>query len=106
MAARGIDDNKAIMAFSIQMGNMNKESFPGQYHNLAMISWMLTYFWLPQQVFRGEKNKQDGQKMIWTILLPHFTDKGMKRFKAFFGKEYLDKMGPPFELDINSLMSF
>lgn len=106
MAAAGIEDNKAIMAFSIEMGNMKQESFQGQYHNLAMISWMLTYFWLPQQVFRGEKNKEDGQKLIWTILLPHFTAKGMKRFKAFFGKEYLENLGPPFELDINSLMSF
>lgn len=106
MAARGIEDNKAIMAFSIEMGNLKKESFPGQYHNLAFISWMLIYFWLPQQVIRGEKCKDDGQKLIWTILLPHFTAKGLKRFKSFFGKDYVDNLGPAFELDLQSLIQF
>ena len=84
MTEQTIEDNKANIAFSIQIGNMRPESYPGMYNNIAMITWMLTFFWLPQQVIRGEKSKEDGERLIWSILIPHFTEKGIKSFTKFY----------------------
>lgn len=106
LTQRTIEDNKATIAFSIKVGNMKPETLPGMYHNIAFITWMLTFFWLSQQVIRGEKSREDGEKMIWSILLPHFTDKGIQSFKSFFGTEYYESLGEAFELDIQNLLSF
>lgn len=101
-----IQDNKATIAFSIKVGNMKTETIPGTYANIAFITWMLTFFWLSQQIIRGEKTREDGEKMIWSILLPHFTEKGIQSFQAFFGKDYLESLGEPFEMDLNMMFSF
>ena len=101
-----IKDNKAAIAFSIKMGNMKPEPIPGMYSNIAFITWMLTFFWLSQQIIRGKKTKEDGEKMIWSILIPHFTEKGTQSFKAFFGDDYYKSLGPSFEADLNTLISF
>jgi len=106
MTKQSITQNKHIIAFSLEVGNMKPEPFPGLYNNLSTITWMLTFFWLPQQVIRGEKKQEDGEKLIWSVLLPHLTNKGIRNFKKFFGQEYLDSLGQPFELDIESLISF
>lgn len=106
LTQKTIEDNKATIAFSIKLGNMKPESLPGMYHNIAFITWMLTFYWLSQQVIRGEKSREDGEKLIWSILLPHFTEKGIQSFKSFFGKEYYESLGETFELDIQNLLSF
>jgi len=106
LTTQTIKDNKATIAFSIKLGNMREEQIAGTYHNIAFITWMLTFFWLSQQIIRGEKNREDGEKMIWSILLPHFTDKGIQSFKAFFGEDYFNSLGEPFDIDIQSLISF
>jgi AcrR family transcriptional regulator len=99
MTRQTIIDNKAAIAFAIRLGNMHPERVPGMYHNIAFITWMLSFFWLAQQVIRGEKTGEDGEKMIWSILLPHFTPKGVEAFKAFFGESYYDSLGAPFQVD-------
>lgn len=106
MTVQAIADNEAAIAFSIRMGNMHPEQIKGTYHNISFITWMLTFFWLAQQVIRGEKTTEDGEKMIWSILIPHFTDKGLERFKAFFGEEYYESLGPKFEVDLSNIISF
>ncbi len=106
MTAQTIADNKAAIAFSIQLGNMRPETISGQYHNIAVITWMLAFYWLPQQIIRGQKLPEDGEKMIWSIMLPHFTEKGIKSFKAFFGEEYYNSLGEPFDQEMKSLISF
>ncbi len=106
MTEKTIQDNKAAIAFAIKLGNMKKEVIPGMYHNVAFITWMLTFYWLPQQIIRGEKTKEDGEKMIWSVLLPHFTDKGLQSFQSFFGKDYLNGLGQAFEEDIDQFISF
>ena len=106
LTAQTIKDNKATIAFSIKLGNMRKEQIAGTYHHIAFITWMLTFFWLSQQIIRGEKSREDGEKMIWSILLPHFTEKGIQSFQAFFGDEYFNSLGEPFDIDIESLISF
>ena len=104
MTEESINDIKASIAFSIQLGNMRKEPYPGVYNNLALTTWMLTFFWLPQQVIRGDKTTTDGDQMIWSLVLPHLTEKGIRSFQKFFGKEVLDNLGDPFTLDIQSLV--
>jgi len=101
-----INDNKAAIAFSVKMGNMKPEIVPGTYHNIAFISWMLTFYWLSQQIIRGEKTNEDGEKMIWSILIPHFTKKGEASFKSFFGEDYYNSLGAAFDLDLNKYISF
>ena len=106
MTEQTIADNKAAIAFSIKLGNLKPEAIPGTYHNIAFMAWMVSFYWLPQQIIRGEKKKEDGEKLIWTMLLPYFTKKGIQSFKAFFGEEYLENLGDSFESDINSIISF
>ncbi len=106
MAKQTIADNEASIAFSIKVGNMKQEAFAGLYHNLAFISWLIAFFWLTQQKIRGSKEKQDGEKMIWSILLPHFTKKGIQSFITFFGEDYYNSIGEPFQIDINKLIAF
>ena len=76
-------DIKASIAFSIKIGNLKPEPLPGLYANIAFIAWMVTFFWLSQQIIRGEKTGEDGEKMIWSILIPHFTARGLQAFKAY-----------------------
>ena len=106
MTAASIKDNKAALAFSIKLGNLKPEPVKGMYHNIAFITWMLTFYWLSQQIIRGEKTEEDGEKMIWSILIPHFTKKGVESFKAFFGKDYFESLGESFEVDLDSIISF
>lgn len=106
MTAQSIADNRAAIAFSIQLGNMKPEPFAGAYNNLAMITWMITFFWLPQQIIRGEVASSDGEKLIWSLLLPHFSDKGIRSFEKYFGKDFMTQLGEPFEVDLNSLINF
>ncbi len=101
-----IADNKAGIAFSIKMGNMHPEPIPGMYHNIAFITWMLTFYWLSQQIIRGEKTGEDGEKMIWSILIPHFTEKGIQSFKQFFGEDYYHNLGKSFDTDLTELIPF
>lgn len=106
MTRQTIEDNKAAIAFSIKLGNMKPEPIQGTYHNIAFITWMLSFFWLAQQIIRGEKTGEDGEKMIWSILIPHFTDKGLKSFKTFFGEDYYNNLGESFSADLTSLIEF
>lgn len=101
-----IRDNKAAIAFAIQLGNMKPEPIPGLYNNLAFNTWMISFFWKSQQMIRGEKNQKDGEKLLWSLIIPHLTEKGIKSFKNFFGADYLKKLGEPFEIDINSMIAF
>lgn len=103
---KSIDDNKAALAFAIKLGNLKPEPVPGMYNNIAFITWMMPFYWLNQQIIRGEKTVEDAEKMIWSILLPHFTEKGVNSFIKFFGKEYHQSLGESFSLDLDSLISF
>ena len=106
MTAQSIADNKATIAFSINAGNMRPEPIPGIHNHLAFAVWMLLFFWLEQQVIRGEKTEEDGEKLIWSLLLPYFTEKGVQSFKSFFGKDYYESLGKPFEVDLSRFINF
>jgi len=101
-----IKDIEVAIAFSIQIGNMKKEQVPGTYKNLARTSWMLMFYWYSQQFVSENAQNQDGEKSIWSLLLPHLTEKGLASFKKFFGESYLQTFGDHFDENMDSYLTF
>lgn len=100
---------EATIAFSIAAGNMHPEPYEGIYHNLAFNTWMISFFWLNQwKIHGGDINKysEEGEKKLWSLLLPHLTEKGVKAFRVFFGDEYIKKLGVSFETAISNYLRF
>jgi AcrR family transcriptional regulator len=97
MAHTTVEDNKAAIAFAIKVGNMKPEPYPGIYQHVALTTWMLMFFWLPQQIIRGTTSGEDAEKTVWSLILPHFTAKGIAVFKKYYGDDFLQSLGPPFE---------
>lgn len=95
-AELSVRDNMASFAFAIEVGNMQQEAYPGMYKNLALTVWILTYYWLAQKNVRGIHTPEDAERTVWSLIIPHFTEKGIKSFQTFFGKNYLNNMGPAF----------
>ncbi len=84
------------IGFSIQIGNMKAERIPGTYRNLCESLWMINFYWLISQSYRDEKEAWD--KIIWSSVLPHFTEKGLTSFIAHFGQDYFDALGESFDM--------
>lgn len=101
-----IADNLAAISLSITIGNMKKEPFNGVYYNLAVSIWMQSFFWYAGQIIRGEKTSEDGEKMLWSMVVPHLTEQGVTSFIDFFGEEYLLTLGQPFEACTESIITF
>ncbi len=93
-----IKDNQSAIAFAIRLGNMHPEPFAGTYYNLCLSIWILALFWLPQQAIRKVKGEEEALKVIWSLILPHFTSKGIQSFKDFYGEDFYKNMGKPFEI--------
>jgi AcrR family transcriptional regulator len=106
MAHATIEDNKAAIAFAIKVGNMKPEQYPGVYHQVALTTWMLMFFWLPQQILRGTTSGEDAEKTVWSMILPHFTAKGIAVFKKYYGEDFLQTLGPAFEYSGDELLVF
>lgn len=88
-----IQDNMRTISFSIELGNMKPEPFEGAYYNLSVQFWMISFFWYHQIRFRNDAEKEDMMKMGWSLLIPHFTKKGINSFIQYFGKTYYDSLG-------------
>jgi len=99
---------EATIAFSISAGNMRPEPFEGMYHNLAFTTWLVSFYWLNQQMIRGEEigENEDASKKIWSMLLPHLTEKGLKAFRNYFGEDYLKNLGNAFSTNIEDYIAF
>lgn len=104
MTEQTLKDNKAAIAFSIQLGNMKPEPFAGAYNTIAFLTWMVSFYWKSQEQILDPNKKQDPEKIIWSLLLPHFTEKGIHSFVEFFGKEYYENLGEPFDVDLSTLI--
>lgn len=96
-----IKDHEAAIAFAIKLGNMNPEPFPGAYYNLSLSLWVLSLFWLPQQSIRKVSDPSEVSKVTWSLILPHFTEKGIASFKEFYGEDFYNSIGKPFKKDLN-----
>lgn len=101
LAKTSIQDNEAAIAFAIKLGNIRPEPFKGAYHNLCLSIWALSMFWVPQQTIREVNNPEELRQVIWSLILPHFTEKGIQSFKDFFGAEFFDTIGKSFDVDVN-----
>lgn len=109
MKQQRIKDMEATIAFSIAAGNMHPEPYEGIYHNLAFNTWMISFFWLNQWSIQGEdfeKYNEEGEKKLWSLLLPHLTEKGIEAFRTFFGEQYLKELGASFDTAISNYLRF
>lgn len=92
---RTIQNNLDAFAYAIEIGNMEPEPLPGLYHNLAINTWMIVYFWLSQKTVRNVSDLQDAEKMVWSTIIPYFTPKGLSAFEKYFGPDSSQKLGRP-----------
>ena len=106
MIERTIDDFHRMIALGIQIGTVKREAIPGTYHYLALSIWMISFYWLSQQITRGKKSEKNSEKAIWGLILPHLTEQGIEGFKEFFGDEFYMSLGKPFNVDQFKLVKF
>lgn len=106
MTEMTIQDNRAVIAFAIKIGNMKPEPFPGIYDHIAFVTWSLIFYALSQESMRGGQALVETDKAIWAMILPHFTPKGIHAFTKFYGEDYLNNLGNPFSFEIEEFISF
>ncbi len=108
MIEKTIVEFHTMIAMGIQIGTVKEEAIPGTYRSLALSVWMVSFYWLSQQTTRDKANDtaDDGESIIWGLLLPHLTEQGITRFKQFFGKAYHKKLGKPFNVDQYAFIKF
>ncbi len=96
----------AMISFSIQVGNMRKEIIPGTYHNLCRTLWMNAFFWLLSDIYQDLEKETGWDKIAWSLVLPHFTEKGLVAFKEHFGEEYYQSLGKTYQEYAEKSISF
>jgi len=96
-----IKRNMEAFAFAIELGNMREEPYPGLYYQLAVNAWMVTFYWVSQKSVRSVKRNEQAEKMVWSTIVPHFTEKGIYAFNKHYGHTYLSRLGKPFDIKIN-----
>jgi len=101
-----IEDFHKMIAMGIQIGTVKEEVIPGTYRSLALSVWMVSFYWLSQQTTREKTNAEDGESVIWGLILPHLTEKGITGFKKFFGEAYYEKLGKPFNVNQHAFIKF
>lgn len=86
--SNNIEYTRAVIALSVASGNMKAETVAGEYDRLAKRVWMVSNFWLTQKELRGETSNQliEMQEMIWEQIFPHFTEKGLYKYRKLFSK--------------------
>ncbi|MGB0863138.1 MAG: TetR family transcriptional regulator [Saprospiraceae bacterium] len=87
----------STIAFSIQVGNMQPERISGSYRNMCEMIWMVNFYWLSSQIYRKSNDKTRWDKLVWSLILPYFTEKGLESFKNHFGQEYYNALGDNFQ---------
>jgi AcrR family transcriptional regulator len=85
VAIRSRQYSKLISVF-IEKGLVKKEPEPGFYESLFHSIWVMSTFWLQQKKILGKNHtlikSGSGVKRVWEILLPHLTERGLKKYKA------------------------
>ena len=93
MKSRSTEQTMTLISFSIELGNMKEENIPGTYKNLCDALWMIQFYWIPSEPYRGKNSQTTWDRLIWSAILPHFTEKGKQAFIQRFGKEYYQSLG-------------
>lgn len=101
-----ISGNMEAFAFAIRLGNMKPELYPGMYQLLAINTWMVTYYWMTQKMVRQVHNAEDAERMVWSVVIPHFTERGIESFSKYFGNNFLDTLGESFDSLTKDIMVF
>ncbi len=99
-----IADSQQAVAFAINQGNMKPESVPGTYNTICTAVWTITMSRLQLNALRGIHRHDEVRKLIWSLIVPYFTDKGIAAFKSFFGEELYQNLGIPFDVRLNTVM--
>lgn len=99
MIEKTIEDFHQMIAMGIQIGTVKEETIPGSYRSLALSVWMVSFYWLSQQTTRGTNKTEGSEKVIWGLILPHLSDKGITGFKEYFGDAFYKKLGKPFDVN-------
>ena len=72
---------KKRIDFQVSKGIIRPEMFKGSHDLLAQSVLLVITYWIPQQLLRGKPvNVASFKKALWNLLMPHFTDKGMREF--------------------------
>lgn len=100
-AQNTIKGNIVSFQYALEIGNLKEEAYDGQYYQLAINSWMVTYFWMTQQTVRQVESSENAEKMVWSTIVPHFTERGIREFSQYFGADFLKSFGPAI-LDISA----
>jgi len=103
---QGIKSNKMAIAFAVANGNFKPEPFNGAYNNLAFLVWNIGSIWTSQQINSGEMSVENLEVLMWSIIYPHFTEKGRQAFYTFFGDDIMDKLGKPFDTNVQNFILF
>ena len=90
-----IKRNISAFAYGIEVGNIKPEKYDGLYYQLALNSWQVTFYWVAQHAVRDMGGDDDAERMVWSTILPHFTEKGIEAFEKFYGADYMQKLGIP-----------
>ncbi len=108
MIEKTIADFHTMIAMGIQIGTVKTETIPGTYRSLALSIWMVSFYWISQQTTRDKVNTTAdyGESIIWGLILPHLTEKGITGFKQFFGAAYYEKLGEPFNVNKHTFIKF
>ena len=106
LTKQGIEANKMAIAFAIANGNFKPEPFNGAYNNLAFLVWNIGSIWTVQQINSGEMSIENLEILMWSIIYPHFTEKGRQAFYTFFGDDIMDKLGQPFDTNVQNFILF
>ncbi|MEM6320889.1 MAG: TetR/AcrR family transcriptional regulator [Bacteroidota bacterium] len=96
----------SMISFSIQVGNMREEVIPGTYHNLCRTLWMNAFFWQLSDIYQDVEKETGWDKVAWSLVLPHFTEKGLTAFKQHFGEDYYLSLGKVYESYATKAISF
>ena len=87
-----IKRNLQTFAHGIDIGNVKPEPHDGLYYMLSVNAWLITYYWVAQESVRP-LGKEQPEKMVWSAIYPHFTEKGIKAFTDYYGADFLEQSG-------------
>lgn len=103
-SATMIADCQQAVAFAISQGNMIDEPVPGTYDALCTAVWTLSFSWLQVNIVQEAQHLDQLRRLIWSMIVPYFTEKGITAFQTFFGKEFYARLGQPFNIEVKTLM--
>ncbi len=92
-----IKRNLDAFAYGIKIGNVKPEPYAGLYYQLSVNAWLITYNWLAQEQVREIGLNEEAHTMVWSTIIPHFTEKGLQEFLNYYGDDFISNFGIPIQ---------